>query len=97
MVPSAPLIGGRYNFKYTIACQISTGKICAILGPESGRITDIEGLRRGETAIISSWDPFEILLADKGYQGHPKCLTHSKENIKHLTKKLSAKFSHLFE
>jgi hypothetical protein len=67
---------GRYNLKYTIACQIVTGKICAILGPEPGRISDIEGLRNGEKVLMLESN--EILLADKGYQGHRNCLSPFK-------------------
>jgi hypothetical protein len=67
---------GRYNLKYTIACQIISGKICAVLGPEPGRVADIEGLRRGERLLML--ESKEILLADKGYQGHGQCLTPFK-------------------
>jgi len=70
---------GRYNYKYTIACQIISGKICSVIGPHGGSVADITALRDGDDiAIITSWNPFEILLADKGYQGHYKCLTPFK-------------------
>jgi len=75
-------IYSRYNFKYSIACQITTGTICAIIGPDVGSMTDIQGLKNGElVGIISSWDPLEVIIADKGYQGHPKCLTPFKGTI----------------
>jgi len=70
---------GRYNFKYTVACQVCTGRICYVFGPDGGSVNDITSLRNGELfGIITSWDPFEIVLADKGYQGHHKCLTPFK-------------------
>ncbi len=61
-------IYGRYNFKYTVGCQISTGKICTVIGPDGGSKSDIKALREGFVAIVTSWDPFEVMLADKGYQ-----------------------------
>jgi len=72
-------IYGRYNLKYTVACQISSGKICSILGPEGGSVADVTALREGElVAVINACNPLEIILADKGYQGHWKCLTAYK-------------------
>jgi hypothetical protein len=67
---------GRYNFKYTLACQIVSGKICALLDPEPGKVADIQGLRNGEKVLIVFAE--EIFLADKGYQGHWKCLSPFK-------------------
>jgi hypothetical protein len=65
--------------KYTVACQICTGRICYVFGPDGGSVADITSLRNGELfAIVTSRDPFEIVLADKGYQGHDKCLTPFK-------------------
>jgi hypothetical protein len=69
---------GKYGIKYTVFCQITTGEICAVMGPEPGRISDIQGLRNGETIGILSELNDDIILADKGYQGHPKCLTPVK-------------------
>jgi len=70
---------GRYNLKYTVACQIISGKICSVIGPHGGSVADITALRDGDDiAIITCWNPLEILLADKGYQGHHKCLTPFK-------------------
>jgi len=75
---------GRYNVKYTVGVQISTGKICVVLGPEPGSVADITGLRSGELiAMISSQDPFEIILADKGYQGLNNCLSPIKGTALH--------------
>ncbi len=71
-------IYGRYNFKYTVGCQISTGKICTVMGPDGGSKSDIKALREGFAAIVTSWDPFEVMLADKGYQGHWRCLSPFK-------------------
>lgn len=69
----------KYNVKYTVAVQVSTGKICAILGPEPGSVADITAIRNGEIiAYITSWDPYEIVLADKGYQGLDSCLSPVK-------------------
>jgi len=49
------------------------------MGPEGGSVADITALREGELiAIITNFDPLEIILADKGYQGHHKCLTPFK-------------------
>lgn len=67
---------GRYNLKYTIACQVMTGKICAVLGPEPGKVSDITWLRNGENMLLLKSN--EIILADKGYQGHKNCLTPFK-------------------
>lgn len=70
---------GKYNIKYTVAVQISSGRICAILGPEPGSVADITALRNGELiAVITSKDPLEIVLADKGYQGMNNCLSPIK-------------------
>jgi len=75
-------IYSRYNLKYTIACQICSGKICAIIGPDPGSMSDIQGLKNGELiGYIISRDPLEIVLADKGYQGHPQCLTPFKGEV----------------
>jgi hypothetical protein len=68
---------GRYNLKYTVGCQITTGEICLLLGPEPGRISDIVALRNGAVEM-KDLQPKEILLADKGYQGHYKCLSPFK-------------------
>lgn len=70
---------GRYNLKYTLAVQICTGKICYIIGPHGGSVADITALRDGELfAEVTCHDPFEIVLADKGYQGHERSLTPFK-------------------
>ncbi len=70
---------GRYNWKYTVACQICTGKICYVIGPDGGSVADITSLKEGELiSKIVSWDPFEIIIADKGYQGHWKTLSPFK-------------------
>lgn len=66
----------KYNWKYTLAVCISTGKICQILGPVIGRISDVEALRQEEHKLLLDGD---FLLADKGYQGHEKCLTPVKK------------------
>jgi hypothetical protein len=71
-------IYGRYNVKYTIACQISTGRICFVGGPDPGSQTDISSLNYGE--LLSQIEEEEILLCDKGYQGQPKCLTPFKKD-----------------
>jgi len=69
----------RYNLKYTVAVQIVSGQICHVIGSHGGSVSDISQLREGDlVAIIQSWSPFEILLADKGYQGHWKILTPLK-------------------
>jgi len=69
----------RYNLKYTIGVQVATGRIVAVLGPEPGSVHDITALRNSELiAIILSWDPYEVVLADKGYIGEPIFLTPYK-------------------
>jgi len=70
-------ISSRYNVKYTIACQISTGRICFVDGPDPGSFADVTSLK--ECGIFQSLDGMEILLCDKGYQGHPRCLTPFKK------------------
>jgi len=70
---------GRYNLKYTVGVQISSGEICHVMGSDGGSVADITQLREGELlAIIANWNPFEVVLADKGYQGNWKCLTAFK-------------------
>jgi hypothetical protein len=58
--------------------QISNGRICAILGPDGGSVPDITSLRNHSFAFLATMEPLEILLADKGYQGHWKSLTPFK-------------------
>jgi len=66
----------KYNLKYTIAIHIATGKICAVIGPDPGAFADLYSLEiSGMYAYLESWSPFEIILADKGYQGDDHCLT----------------------
>jgi len=67
---------GRYNLKYTVAVQIVTGKLCFIGGPEPGSVTDITALRKSELEF--KLFPDELILCDKGYQGHSSCLTPFK-------------------
>lgn len=69
----------RYNLKYTVGVQVATGKIVAVLGPDPGSIHDITAVRRSEIiGIIHSWNPFEVILADKGYEGEQIFLTPFK-------------------
>jgi len=71
----------KYNLKYIIAVQVATGKICAVLGPHPSSVVDITALQdTGLIGYLEFWHPFEILLADKGYQGEAKCLTPYKDN-----------------
>jgi hypothetical protein len=67
---------GRYNIKYTIGIQPITGRICYLSNPEPGSTSDITALRNSN--LCDSLSPTEILLADKGYQGHPQCLSPFK-------------------
>jgi len=68
-----------YNLKYTIGVQIGTGEICAVYGPNPGSMHDITAIRETDwIAVITAYDPLEILLADKGYQGLNHCLTSFK-------------------
>jgi hypothetical protein len=68
----------KYNLKYTVAVQISSGIIVWIGGPDPGSLNDIRALRESEFAEIIDWDPLEIIIADKGYQGYPNTLTPFK-------------------
>jgi hypothetical protein len=69
----------KYNLKYTVGVQISSGIICFIDGPDPGSKTDVRVLQESELmAEIIDWDPFEIILADKGYEGVPHVLTPFK-------------------
>jgi len=71
-------ISSRYNLKYTIACQISTGRICWVGGPDPGSMTDIEAIKNSSLLVYTFSDSDDILLADKGYQGQPRMLTPFK-------------------
>lgn len=71
---------GLYNFKYTVCVQIATGKICAVLGPSIGKQSDIQSLRKHEDEL--NLREGELLLGDKGYQGHERCLTGFKNTKK---------------
>lgn len=72
----------KYNIKYTIGVQVGNGRICCVLGPEPGSVSDITAIRNGEIiATITSWDPFEVVLADKGYQGLDSCLSPIKGTL----------------
>jgi len=74
----------KYNLKYTIGVQISTGKICVVIGPDRGSVADITQLQDSELiAFLISSNPLEIVLADKGYQGVSSCLTPFKANRGH--------------
>jgi len=69
----------KYNLKYTVGVQIATGKIVAVFGPDFGSVHDITAVKHNELiAQIVSWNPFEIILADKGYQGLFGCLSPIK-------------------
>jgi hypothetical protein len=35
---------GKYGLKYTILCQITTGEICGVMGPDPGSVSDITAL-----------------------------------------------------
>ncbi len=67
---------GRYNLKYTVAVQIVSGKICFVSKPEPGSKTDIRALK--ESNLFDDLEENESILADKGYQGHPNCLSPFK-------------------
>jgi len=68
----------RYNVKYTIACQISSGRICFVSGPDPGSHSDVVSFREG--GLFSVCDREELFLCDKGYQGQPRCLTPYKKD-----------------
>jgi len=69
----------RYNLKYTIGVSVSTGRIVAVLGPEPGSIHDITAIRNSDLiGVILSKNPYEVVLADKGYIGEPIFLTPFK-------------------
>jgi len=68
---------GRYNLKYTVGVQISTGKILFIAGPEPSSMHDMKALLQESEliAIVLRDNPSEIILADSGYVGHSRILT----------------------
>jgi len=68
----------RYNLKYTIGVQVATGRICTVIGPDPGSMHDITSVRKSELGTILSWEPFEMILGDKGYQGLGNCLSPFK-------------------
>jgi hypothetical protein len=72
---------GLYNLKYTVCVHIQSGKICAILGPDRGKNADISALRKHQHLL--KLKEGELLLADKGYQGHERCLSGFKSTKKH--------------
>src|SRR5690348_3064393 len=79
-------ISSRYNVKYTVACQISTGRICFVDGPDPGSFADVTSLR--ECGLLHDLtNEQELVLCDKGYQGQPRCLTPFKKDrgTPHLT------------
>jgi hypothetical protein len=71
-------ISSRYNVKYTIACQISSGKICFVDGPVPGSYADVTSFR--DCGLLFNLPKKEMILCDKGYQGQPRCLTPYKKD-----------------
>jgi hypothetical protein len=69
-----------YNLKYTVLVQIGTGRIMAYLGPDVGRIPDINAFRLHEQELHLLDE--ELILGDKGYQGHEKILCGFKNSKK---------------
>jgi hypothetical protein len=66
-----------------VAVQIATGKICAILGPDIGKQSDINSLRQHQSEL--GLKEGELLLADRGYQGHELCLSRYKNSRSYRT------------
>jgi hypothetical protein len=72
----------RYSVKYTLAVQISTGKICFLDGPRPGSINDIRALRESNfMSQLRDQNLDELVIADKGYEGLPNFLTPFKKAI----------------
>jgi hypothetical protein len=70
----------RYNLNYTVGVHIKTGQIVYVGGPHKGKVNDIECVRReGLIGTILSKDPYELILADKGYIGEPIFVTPIKK------------------
>jgi hypothetical protein len=67
---------GRYNVKYTVGVQVASGKIVYVSDAEPGSVPDITALRN--STLLDYLDHDDVLLADKGYQGHARCLTPFK-------------------
>jgi len=70
----------KYNLKYTVAVQVSTGRICGIVGPDIGSMSDIRAIQQSEIAVMlqeNTGEP-EFILGDKGYQGLHACLSPIK-------------------
>lgn len=57
----------KYNFKYTVVVQVGNGKICSVIGPEKGSVTDVQMIRDHMSEL--PLDENEMILGDKGYQG----------------------------
>jgi hypothetical protein len=71
-----------YNLNYTVGVHVKSGKIIYVGGPHEGATHDIECVRReGLIGTILSYDPYELILADKGYVGEPIFLTPHKKIV----------------
>jgi hypothetical protein len=71
-----------YNLNYTVGVNVRSGKIVYVGGPHEGATHDVECVRReGLIGVILSHDPYELIIADKGYIGEPFFLTPHKKNI----------------
>jgi hypothetical protein len=65
----------KYNLKYTIGIQISTGRICLINGPDPSSVHDIMAWHGCKGVILIHFhDSFEIIFGNKGFQGLDGCL-----------------------
>jgi hypothetical protein len=69
----------KYNLKYIIGVQISTGQICFINGPDPSSVHDIMAWHGCKGVILICYQNlFEIIFANKGYQELDGCLTPFK-------------------
>jgi hypothetical protein len=74
----------RYAVKYTVAVQISSGKICFLDGPRPGSMNDIRALRESNfLGQLRAQNLDEVVIGDKGYEGLPNFLTPFKKTINH--------------
>jgi hypothetical protein len=68
---------GRYNVKYTIACNALNGKIHWFCGPVPSSVHDITQLKKSDFFEKLSLD--EKIMGDKGYIGIFRMMTPYKE------------------
>lgn len=69
-----------------MAVQIASGKIVYVSQPEPGSVQDITAIRN--SSLVEDLAQDDLILADKGYQGHGRCITPFKGASISATQKL---------